>query len=294
MPVETFGYLDSLEPNNPVINDGLVNGDDHIRGIKSVLKATFPGLTGAASRLISGSWGFLAGDGSPTAPSVAFAAEPGLGLYRPSAGLLAFLGRLAGNGAIPPGAVHMFISEPAGLGKGGVGTNHEWLELDGSSWSSALFPRLATAVSAGTSINLPIMTDNGRFPRSRTASVPAQTAQNWLVGSHGHTASGVTDTRGAHGHNFSGNTAGMNANNPHAHEFPQWTQAPILQGGGGPVPYNGSTGVTQPANIDHGHLFGGSTDLQGNHAHNVAVTVNANDGAENRPNSMAFIFAIKT
>jgi hypothetical protein len=44
--LETFNYLDSLVPTNPVVSDGLVNGDDHIRGIKSTLKATFPNVTG--------------------------------------------------------------------------------------------------------------------------------------------------------------------------------------------------------------------------------------------------------
>lgn len=51
MPLETFGYLDSLNANNPAISDGLVNGDDHIRGIKSTLKATFPGVRASASIL---------------------------------------------------------------------------------------------------------------------------------------------------------------------------------------------------------------------------------------------------
>jgi microcystin-dependent protein len=44
--LETFNYLDSLVPDNPVVNDGLVNGDDHIRGIKLALKNTFPSITG--------------------------------------------------------------------------------------------------------------------------------------------------------------------------------------------------------------------------------------------------------
>jgi microcystin-dependent protein len=47
--LETFNYLDSLVPTNPVVADGLVNGDDHIRGIKSTLKATFPNITGVVT-----------------------------------------------------------------------------------------------------------------------------------------------------------------------------------------------------------------------------------------------------
>jgi microcystin-dependent protein len=47
--LETFNYLNSLVASNPVVADGLVNGDDHIRGIKSTLLATFPNLTGAVT-----------------------------------------------------------------------------------------------------------------------------------------------------------------------------------------------------------------------------------------------------
>jgi len=44
--LETFQFLDSLVPDNPVVSDGLVNGDDHIRGIKFALKQSFPNITG--------------------------------------------------------------------------------------------------------------------------------------------------------------------------------------------------------------------------------------------------------
>jgi microcystin-dependent protein len=49
VPIETFNYLDSLNAANPPTSDGLVGGDDHIRGIKATLKATFPNITGAVS-----------------------------------------------------------------------------------------------------------------------------------------------------------------------------------------------------------------------------------------------------
>lgn len=46
MPVETFNYIDSLDPNNPTGFDQVSDGDDHIRGIKSALKNTFPNVKG--------------------------------------------------------------------------------------------------------------------------------------------------------------------------------------------------------------------------------------------------------
>jgi microcystin-dependent protein len=47
VPIETFNYLDSLNSAFPVSSEGLVGGDDHIRGIKATLKAAFPNLNGA-------------------------------------------------------------------------------------------------------------------------------------------------------------------------------------------------------------------------------------------------------
>lgn len=49
MALETFNYLNSLVAANPVVSDGLVNGDDHIRGIKLTLLNTFPNITGAVT-----------------------------------------------------------------------------------------------------------------------------------------------------------------------------------------------------------------------------------------------------
>jgi hypothetical protein len=46
MPVETFDYVDSLDPNNPQPFDSVSSGDDHIRGVKSTIKSTFPNITG--------------------------------------------------------------------------------------------------------------------------------------------------------------------------------------------------------------------------------------------------------
>lgn len=49
MPIESFNYLDSLNPAYPSTSDALVGGDDHIRGIKAAVKASFPNIAGAVS-----------------------------------------------------------------------------------------------------------------------------------------------------------------------------------------------------------------------------------------------------
>ena len=49
MALETATYIDDLVATNPVATDGLSQADDHIRLIKSTLKATFPNITGAVT-----------------------------------------------------------------------------------------------------------------------------------------------------------------------------------------------------------------------------------------------------
>jgi hypothetical protein len=47
MPLETASYISTLDSSNPAATDQLAQADDHIRLIKSVLKSTFPNLSGA-------------------------------------------------------------------------------------------------------------------------------------------------------------------------------------------------------------------------------------------------------
>jgi len=47
MALETASFIDGLNSSNPVATDGLAQADDHIRLIKSAVKATLPNVTGA-------------------------------------------------------------------------------------------------------------------------------------------------------------------------------------------------------------------------------------------------------
>ena len=58
MALESATYLSELVAANPVGGDGKSAGDNHIRMIKAVLQATFPGMGGAAWRYTSKSSGF--------------------------------------------------------------------------------------------------------------------------------------------------------------------------------------------------------------------------------------------
>ena len=47
MPIETASFIDGLNSSYPNSADGAEQGDDHIRLIKAVIKATFPNINGA-------------------------------------------------------------------------------------------------------------------------------------------------------------------------------------------------------------------------------------------------------
>ena len=49
MGLESGTYIDSLNSSNPVAGDPVNEGDDHIRLLKSTVKATFPNVSGAVS-----------------------------------------------------------------------------------------------------------------------------------------------------------------------------------------------------------------------------------------------------
>ena len=46
MALETFSYITSLDSANPTYTDQKKQGDDHLRGIKSTLLASFPAISG--------------------------------------------------------------------------------------------------------------------------------------------------------------------------------------------------------------------------------------------------------
>lgn len=70
MALETASFLDGLVATNPAAGDPVSQGDDHIRLLKSVLKATFPGLNKAIAfplPVADGGTGASTVDGARTA-----------------------------------------------------------------------------------------------------------------------------------------------------------------------------------------------------------------------------------
>ncbi|MGO3931213.1 phage tail protein [Rhodopseudomonas pseudopalustris] len=286
MPVETFSYLDSLETANPGVNDGIVNGDDHIRGIKFTLKNTFPGASTALTRAMGGTVGWLAADGSAKGPSYSFNSEGTLGFYRIKAGLIGVAGGSL-RGTVPPGAIMDFALPAAPDG---------WLACDGQLVSTADHPDLFAAIGylwggSGWQFRVPPLINRYRRHRD-SASVSGEVGnlQSSQLGSHAHTAH--AEAQGGHAHSFSGTTGGMNANNPHSHGMSalSGTGNSMLAGFG----YDNQLGTrteTNAADINHGHAFSGTTEAQGNHSHNI--TVLETGGNETRPESATVLTCIK-
>jgi hypothetical protein len=50
MALETATYIDGLNASNPAASDAISTADDHLRLIKSTIKATFPNVTGAVTK----------------------------------------------------------------------------------------------------------------------------------------------------------------------------------------------------------------------------------------------------
>jgi hypothetical protein len=180
MPVETFTTIDSLNPSNPPASDGLVQGDDHIRGLKSTIKNTFTGITGPTNVTQTTLNNAQAGNFfGADAGGFSFASEPTLALSRSAAGTMAVVGgKLTGNGTCPAGMVADFFTGaiPAG-----------WYELNGQAIprtgdSATLFAMFGTTYGAGngtTTFNLPNLGD--RFRRQRGTYSLGQTGGNTIA-----------------------------------------------------------------------------------------------------------------
>jgi microcystin-dependent protein len=304
MPVETATYINDLNAANPASSDGLSQGDDHLRLIKAVLKATFPNLTGSmdlsdaqvdniAANLVEFA------DGTSTAPKLRAVSETSLGFYRPATGKLSLTTgkRLLGNGTVAVGSIHQFPKVPSNFSSAGVaGTNTEYLECDGSVYNVADFPDLGAFLGSTfggngtTTFGVPSLKDTGRFLRSRTSLVAVGTSQSNVIKNHVHTFTGTAAS------NTTGVTATTNTTGAHQHTYGLAAGGASTQAGAGgrylaePVALDDLTS----SNGDHSHTV---TVTDPGHTHTVSGTTDNNTGGsadETRPEAFVVIMAIKT
>ena len=79
MALESGTYIDSLNVANPASTDALAQADDHLRLIKSTIKATFPNLAGAVTLThaeINAAQGLAGNLSAPQGTLMLFASSP--------------------------------------------------------------------------------------------------------------------------------------------------------------------------------------------------------------------------
>jgi hypothetical protein len=312
MPLESATYVDELNSSNPAAADGLAQADDHMRLLKAVLLASFPGISGAAdvtdvqlTDLGDGRVEFAAG--GATTPSMTFSAEDTLGWYRSAAGIMSLStgSRVTGNGLVPAGAVVSFLGEPDGFGNDGA-ADYEWLELNGEEYTTSDYAALAAHLGeVGATFTLPDMTDTGRFLRSRHTGVDAGDTQANAIKSHTHDVTGTAASGGAHSHTISITDPG------HTHFTLANTQVAL---GSAPTASNqvarsyvadtfnsyttigSATAATVGLSSSEETGVTASSNSTGAHTHDTTGTAAAHSGAETetRPEALAVIMCIKT
>ena len=274
MPLETATYISDLNISNPANSDGLNQADDHMRLIKSAVKATFPNFTAAA----------LASTQANLDAAVAAV------VTRP-------------NATVPAGAIMDFAMATAPAG---------WLECNGASVLRATYPDLFAAIGTtwgsvdGTHFNLP----PDRYRRGRNAAaVAVGTLQASTNLTHTHTFAGSIDVADVpdHLHALGGSTG--NDSPDHTHNWTGGgavyvgTATGRLVGGtfdAGVVAGSSSIGPnTGGASARHTHTLPATTgarDRSLNHTHGtIGLSINAiGDATESRPFTMVMLTCIKT
>lgn len=92
MALETGTYISDLNVSNPVNTDGVTQADDHLRLLKSTIKATFPNVTGAVTPTHT-DLNKLSSTGNPQFATIELGAASDTTLSRVSAGLIAVEGK---------------------------------------------------------------------------------------------------------------------------------------------------------------------------------------------------------
>lgn len=172
MALESGTYVNSLNASNPASTDGLAQADDHIRLLKSTIKATLPNVTGA----ITASHTELNALDGVTASATEINKLDGL------TATTAQLNSLASGGTIPTGGIIMWSGAVSAIPTG-------WVLCDGSNSTPDLRNRFVVGAGSTYAVNA---TGGADSVTLSTANMPAH--------SHSFSASGTTNTEGDHTH----------------------------------------------------------------------------------------------
>ena len=91
MALETGTYISDLVTSNPAFTDGVSQADDHLRLIKSTVKATFPNITGAVTATHT-DLNKMTSSGNPQFATIELGAASDTTLSRSAAGVVAVEG----------------------------------------------------------------------------------------------------------------------------------------------------------------------------------------------------------
>lgn len=266
MALESAGYISALVSANPTASDGLSQGDDHLRLLKSTLLATFPNFTAAA---LAATQAMLDAAANPTgkmAPFVAVTADPGW--LRLNGGTFAYTD-------------HPALGTMLGFSSGTCTLPN--LEDTG---------RFVRSVTSGLAA--------GAYQANALKS-HTHTGTSDVAGAD-HTHSGTTNGRSAdHSHAYSGTTGGESQTHTHSSTITQNTGAGNAGNGTSIANVATSTG---PNSVDHTHGYSGTTGgesadhshtftsagMSANHTHTFTTGVTGD--TETRPEAFAAIWYV--
>ena len=172
MALETGTYVNSLNASNPASTDGLAQADDHLRLLKSTIKATLPNVTGE----ITSSHTELNALTGVTASASEINKLDGL------TATTAQLNAIAATGGIPSGGIIMWSGAVSAIPSG-------WVLCNGSNSTPDLRNRFVVGAGSSYAVNDTGGTDSVSLS---TANIPAH--------SHSFSGSGTTSTIGNHTH----------------------------------------------------------------------------------------------
>ena len=173
MALESGTYINSLNASNPASTDGLAQADDHIRLLKSTIKASLPNITGA----ITATHTELNKLDGVTASTTEINKLDGLTATTAQMNTLA-----TGGGVIPSGGIIMWSGAVSAIPTG-------WVLCNGSNSTPDLRNRFVVGAGSTYAVNA---TGGADSVSLSTANLPAH--------SHSFSGSGTTSTIGNHTH----------------------------------------------------------------------------------------------